>query len=139
RSLVTGEPNASRRGGNQREPDTSMRPLVPLTSTTTREWPVSTSRSTSNRSSPRGTSTLCSSSQSAGAWSLKYAITRRSASLTGRPPPTSAAMRSIRARHLIENMLSKWQHVVMNEAKTVHVAVYDTLADWEVGHASAHL
>lgn len=27
----------------------------------------------------------------------------------------------------------------MNEAKTVHVAVYDTLADWEVGHATAHL
>ncbi|HZG03998.1 MAG TPA: DJ-1/PfpI family protein [Streptomyces sp.] len=25
------------------------------------------------------------------------------------------------------------------ERKTVHVAVYDTLADWEIGHATAHL
>ncbi|MDA0633813.1 glutamine amidotransferase [Nonomuraea sp. MCN248] len=28
----------------------------------------------------------------------------------------------------------------MNEAKkTIHVATYDTMADWEVGHATAHL
>lgn len=27
----------------------------------------------------------------------------------------------------------------MTEIKTVHLAVYDTLADWEVGHAIAHI
>lgn len=27
----------------------------------------------------------------------------------------------------------------MNTTKTVHVATYDTMADWEVGHALAHL
>jgi putative intracellular protease/amidase len=28
---------------------------------------------------------------------------------------------------------------MMTTKKTVHVAVYDTMADWEVGHATAHL
>src|SRR5687768_3149077 len=27
----------------------------------------------------------------------------------------------------------------MTTTTTVHVAVYDTLADWEVGHATAHI
>ena len=27
----------------------------------------------------------------------------------------------------------------MTEPRTVHLAVYDTLADWEVGHATAHI
>ena len=27
----------------------------------------------------------------------------------------------------------------MTETQTVHLAVYDTLADWEVGHATAHI
>ena len=27
----------------------------------------------------------------------------------------------------------------MTETRTVHLAVYDTLADWEVGHATAHI
>lgn len=39
----------------------------------------------------------------------------------------------------IDSILSNRQHVVMKEdtRKTVHLAVYDQLADWEIGYATA--
>jgi putative intracellular protease/amidase len=35
-------------------------------------------------------------------------------------------------------MLSKWQHIVMT-TKRIHLAVYDTLADWEIGYLTAEI
>src|SRR3954468_21541403 len=39
---------------------------------------------------------------------------------------------------IIDNRLSLWKHVVMH-TRTAHVAIYDTLADWEAGHLLAEL
>jgi putative intracellular protease/amidase len=39
---------------------------------------------------------------------------------------------------MIDSLLSKWQHAVMS-TKHVHVAVFDTLADWEIGYATSHI
>src|ERR1022692_2088865 len=38
----------------------------------------------------------------------------------------------------IDSILPKWQCAVMTTS-TVHVAIFDTLADWEIGYATAHI
>src|SRR5215831_7161456 len=39
---------------------------------------------------------------------------------------------------LIDSMLPTWQNAVM-DTTPVHVAVFDTFADWEIGYATAHI